>query len=54
MNDEDIKRIMDLLVRKHEEVKKMTKKEAIASLHAAGILTKNGKFSKPYAILEQK
>jgi len=51
MSDKDIEVLTDLLKRKLEEVKTMTKKEAIASFNRAGILTKKGKFTKPYAIL---
>ncbi|MCO5949243.1 MULTISPECIES: hypothetical protein [Mucilaginibacter] len=54
MSDKDFEKLMDIAKMQLEEVKKMTKKEAIASLHDAGILTKKGKFTKPYAILEQK
>ncbi|WP_257667302.1 hypothetical protein [Parapedobacter tibetensis] len=40
-------------VGKLEEAKVMFKKEAIQSLNSAGILTKKGKFTKPYAELEK-
>ena len=49
MSDKDIQVLMDLADTKLEEVKKMTKKEAILSLNRAGILTKKGKFTKNYA-----
>jgi hypothetical protein len=52
MSDKDIEVLMDLAKKTLEEAKTMTKKEAIASLNSAGILTKKGKFTKPYAILE--
>ncbi len=44
---------MELAARKLEEAKTMSKKEAILSLNSAGILTKKGKFMKPYAELEK-
>jgi len=53
MNDKDFKVLMDLADEAVERSKKMTKKEAILSLNRAGILTKSGKFTKPYAELEQ-
>ena len=53
MSDKDFQILMDLADTKLEEVKKMTKKEAILSLNRAGILTKKGKFTKNYAELEE-
>lgn len=53
MSDKDIDKLMELADAKLEEVKKMSKKEAILSLNRAGILTKTGKFTKPYAELEE-
>lgn len=53
MNDKDIEILMELARKKLEEAKIMTKKEAILSLNKAGILTKSGKFTKPYAELEE-
>lgn len=44
---------MELATRKLEEAKTMSKKEAIQSLNKAGILTKKGKFTKPYTELEK-
>ncbi|WP_257667295.1 hypothetical protein [Parapedobacter tibetensis] len=53
MTDKDFKALMELAARKLEEAKTMSKKEAILSLNSAGILTKKGKFMKPYAELEK-
>jgi len=53
MNDKDFKALMELAARKLEEAKAMSKKEAIQSLNSAGILTKKGRFTKPYAELEK-
>lgn len=53
MNDKDYNALMDLLNRKLDESKNLTKKEAINALNKAGILTKQGKFTKPYEKLEQ-
>jgi len=53
MSDKDFKALMELAARKLEEAKTMSKKEAIQSLNSAGILTKKGKFTKPYAELEK-
>jgi len=53
MNDKDFKALMELAARKLEEAKTMSKKEAIQSLNKAGILTKKGKFTKPYGELEK-
>ncbi len=53
MSDKDFKALMDLASKKLEEAKVMSKKEAIQSLNKAGILTKKGKFTKPYAELEK-
>jgi hypothetical protein len=54
MSDKDFERLMDIAKDALEKAKKMTRQEAIESLNKAGILTKKGKFTKPYAILEQK
>lgn len=53
MSDKDIDILMELVKARLEKVKTMSKKEAIASLNAAGILTKKGKFTKNYAELEE-
>jgi len=53
VSDKDIDILMELVKARLEKVKTMSKKEAIASLNAAGILTKKGKFTKNYAELEE-
>lgn len=53
MSDKDIEKLMELADAKLEEIKKMSKKEAILSLNRAGILTKTGKFTKAYAELQE-
>lgn len=52
MNEKDIARLMDLAKAKLKRAKAMTKKEAISSLHDAGILTKSGKLKQVYSELE--
>lgn len=50
MENKQVKLLEDLL--KKLESQTRTKSEAIASLHSAGILTKDGKrFTRPYANL---
>jgi hypothetical protein len=51
MSDKDIKRLIDLAKKKLNE--KRTKKEALDSLISAGILTKNGNYTKPYRSLSR-
>lgn len=46
MSDQDIQRLMDLAKKKLTE--KRTKKQALASLISAGILTEKGNYTKPY------
>jgi hypothetical protein len=46
MSDKDIKRLIDLA--KGELKKETTKEEALESLVRAGILDKNGKYTKHY------
>lgn len=53
MSEKDFEALMELATRKLEEAKNMSKKEAIQALNSAGILTKKGKFTKPYADLEK-
>lgn len=53
MTDKELNALMELAARKLEEAKGMSKKEAILSLNNAGILTKKGKFTKPYVELEK-
>jgi len=53
MSDKDFNALMELADRKLAEAKLMSKKEAIESLHSAGILTKKGKFTKNYTELEK-
>ena len=52
MSDKDIAKLLELAKTKLEEVKEMTKKDAILSLNDSGILTKKGEFTKAYAELE--
>lgn len=49
MNDKEIKQLTDLA--KRLQVEKPSKEGILASFVAAGILTKEGKFTKPYASL---
>lgn len=53
MSDKDIAKLNELATTLLERAKTMSKKEAIASLNEAGILTKKGKFMHAYAELEQ-
>lgn len=53
MSDKDIAKLLELAKTKLQEVKDMTKKEAILSLNDSGILTKKGEFTKAYAELEE-
>jgi hypothetical protein len=46
MSEKDIKKLIDLAKTKLKE--KRTKKEALASLVSAGIMTKKGNYTKPY------
>ena len=46
MDDKDIKRLIDLAKRLLKQ--KQTKKQALASLVSAGILTEKGNYTKPY------
>jgi hypothetical protein len=46
MSEKDIQRLIDLAKRKLKE--KRTKKQALASLVSAGILTPKGNYTKPY------
>ncbi len=52
MSDKDYKKMMEIAQKSIEEAKTMTKKEAIASLNRAGILTKKGEFTKNYPALK--
>jgi hypothetical protein len=49
MSEKDIKKLTDLAKKKLNETR--TKKEALDSLISAGILTKNGNYTKPYKSL---
>lgn len=51
MSDKDIKNLSDLAKRKLKEG--VTKEEALRSFMEAGILDRNGHFTKPYSILEK-
>jgi hypothetical protein len=53
MSDKDIAKLTELANARLERAKAMSKKEAIASLNEAGILTKTGKFMQAYVELEQ-
>ena len=46
MGEQDIQRLMDLAKKKLTE--KRTKKQALASLVSAGIMTEKGNYTKPY------
>jgi len=46
MSEKDIQKLMDLAKKKLTE--KRTKKQALASLVSAGILTEKGNYTKPY------
>lgn len=52
MSDKDYAKLMEIAQKSIEESKTMTKKEAIASLNRAGILTKKGEFTKNYPALK--
>lgn len=52
MSDKDFAKLMEIAKESIEASKKMTKKEAIASLNRAGILTKKGEFTKNYPALK--
>jgi hypothetical protein len=51
MSERDIKKLIDLAKKKLNETR--TKKEALDSLISAGILTKNGNYTKPYRSLSR-
>ncbi len=46
MSEKDIQRLIELAKKKLSE--KRTKKQALASLVSAGILTEKGNYTKPY------
>ncbi len=48
MNDRDFAKLMEIAKKRIEAVKTMTKKEAIASLNRAGIVTKKGEYTRNY------
>jgi len=52
MSDKEFAKLMEIAKKSIEEAKTMTKKEAIASLNRAGILTKKGEFTKNYPALK--
>lgn len=52
MSDKDFAKLMDIAQERIEAAKTMTKKEAIASLNRAGILTKKGEFTRHYKELK--
>ncbi len=53
MSNKDFDRLMDIAQKSIEEAKAMTKKEAIATLNRAGIVTKKGAFTKNYKVLKE-
>jgi hypothetical protein len=48
MSDKDFQKLMEIADNQLEAVKSMNKKEAIATLNRAGILTKKGEFTRDY------
>jgi hypothetical protein len=48
MSDKDFEKLLEIAQENLEESKTMTKKEAIAALNRAGIVTKKGVFTKNY------
>lgn len=52
MSDKDFAKLMEIANERLEAAKNMSKKEAIASLNRAGILTKKGEFTKHYPALK--
>lgn len=52
MSDKDFAKLMEIANERLEAAKSMSKKEAIASLNRAGILTKKGEFTKHYPALK--
>ena len=52
MSNTDFDRLMEIAQESIEEAKTMTKKEAIATLNRAGIVTKKGVFTKNYKALK--
>lgn len=53
MNDKEFAKLMEIAQESIEEAKNMTKKEAIASLNRAGIVTKKGQFNRHYKALKE-
>ncbi|WP_202909833.1 hypothetical protein [Mucilaginibacter pedocola] len=53
MSNKDIEKLTELAAARLESARSMSKKDAILSLNEAGILTKKGKFTQPYAELEE-
>jgi hypothetical protein len=52
MSDKDFAKLMEIAKESIESAKTMSKKEAIASLNRAGIVTKKGEFNKHYKKLK--
>ncbi|WP_439490798.1 hypothetical protein [Algoriphagus sp.] len=52
MSDKDFAKLMEIANERIEAVKTMTKKEAIATLNSAGILTKKGEYTRHYKELK--
>jgi hypothetical protein len=48
MSDRDFDKLMEIAKERIEAAKTMTKKEAIASLNRAGIVTKKGEYTRNY------
>ena len=52
MSDKDFEKLLEIAKESIVESKNMTKKEAIATLNRAGIVTKKGEFTKNYRELK--
>ncbi len=52
MSDKDFAKLMEIAQKSIEEAKTMSKKDAIATLNRAGIVTKKGEFTKNYKELK--
>lgn len=53
MSDKDFAKLMEIAQKSIEETRTMTKKDAIASLNRAGIVTKKGDFNRHYKKLKE-
>lgn len=52
MSDKDFAKLMEIAQKSIEEAKTMSKKDAIATLNRAGIVTKKGEFNRHYKELK--